>query len=42
MDAAPWHGNGRVGRLIAFKECLGHNIVPFLIEDTNGERRRGF
>lgn len=38
MDAAPWHGNGRVGRLIAFKECLGHNIVPFLIED----RKKGF
>jgi len=27
-------GNGRVGRLIAFKECLRHNIVPFIIEDT--------
>jgi Fic family protein/DNA-binding Xre family transcriptional regulator len=26
-------GNGRVGRLIAFKECLKHNIVPFIIED---------
>jgi len=26
-------GNGRVGRLIAFKECLKNNIVPFLIED---------
>ena len=26
-------GNGRVGRLIALKECLRHNIVPFLIED---------
>jgi Fic family protein/DNA-binding Xre family transcriptional regulator len=26
-------GNGRVGRLIAFKECLCHNIVPFIIED---------
>ena len=23
-------GNGRVGRLIAFKECLKHNIVPFI------------
>lgn len=30
-------GNGRVGRLIAFKECLNHNIVPFIIED---EKRR--
>ena len=27
-------GNGRVGRLIALKECLGHNIVPFIIEDA--------
>jgi len=28
-------GNGRVGRLIMFKECLKHNIVPFIIEDEN-------
>lgn len=27
-------GNGRVGRLIALKECLRHNIVPFIIEDS--------
>ena len=27
-------GNGRVGRLVAFKECLRHNVVPFLIEDA--------
>lgn len=27
-------GNGRVGRLVALKECLGHNIIPFLIEDS--------
>ncbi len=26
-------GNGRIGRLIMFKECLKHNIVPFIIED---------
>lgn len=26
-------GNGRVGRLIMFKECLKHNIVPFIIND---------
>lgn len=26
-------GNGRVGRLICFKECLCHKIVPFIIED---------
>lgn len=27
-------GNGRVGRLIALKECLRHNIIPFIIEDS--------
>ena len=27
-------GNGRVGRLIALKECLRFGIVPFLIEDS--------
>lgn len=27
-------GNGRIGRLIMFKECLKHNIVPFIIEDS--------
>lgn len=26
-------GNGRVGRLIMFKECLRYNIVPFIISD---------
>ena len=26
-------GNGRVGRLILFKECLKYSIVPFIIED---------
>lgn len=26
-------GNGRVGRLIMFKECLKHDIVPFIITD---------
>ena len=26
-------GNGRVGRLIMFKECLKYNIIPFIIED---------
>ena len=28
-------GNGRIGRLIAFKECLVHDIVPFYIDDAN-------
>ena len=27
-------GNGRVGRLICFKECLRFNIIPFVIEDS--------
>lgn len=27
-------GNGRVGRIIMFKECLKNNIVPFIIEDS--------
>ena len=27
-------GNGRVGRLIMFKECLKYSIVPFIIEDN--------
>lgn len=26
-------GNGRIGRLILFKECLKYNIVPFILED---------
>lgn len=27
-------GNGRVGRLIMFKECLKYDIVPFIIDDN--------
>ncbi|WP_197723483.1 Fic family protein [Acholeplasma hippikon] len=27
-------GNGRVGRLIAFIECLRHGIVPFTIDES--------
>ena len=27
-------GNGRVGRLVALKECLRHGIIPFIIEDS--------
>jgi len=35
-------GNGRVGRLIMFKECLTHNIPPFIVEDVAKEfYRRG-
>ena len=26
-------GNGRVGRIIMFKECLKHNIMPFILKD---------
>jgi Fic family protein len=28
-------GNGRVGRLVLFRECLRNNIVPFIIEDEH-------
>ena len=45
-------GNGRVGRLIALKECLKHGITPFIIEDrkklyyyrglAEWDRERGF
>ena len=28
-------GNGRVGRLILFRECLRNNITPFIIDDTH-------
>jgi len=27
-------GNGRVGRLILFRECLKNNLVPFIIDDS--------
>lgn len=28
-------GNGRTGRMILFRECLRHNVMPFIIEDAN-------
>ena len=28
-------GNGRVGRLIMLKECLKHDIVPFVIDEEH-------
>jgi len=28
-------GNGRIGRLIMFKECLKNNIIPFIIQDKD-------
>ncbi len=31
-------GNGRVGRLIMFKECLRHGIMPFIIDDKRRTR----
>lgn len=31
-------GNGRLGRLILFKECLRHNVMPFIIDDKRRRR----
>jgi len=28
-------GNGRVGRLVMFRECLRNNIIPFVIDDNH-------
>lgn len=28
-------GNGRVGRLIMFKECLAHGLMPFVIDSDH-------
>lgn len=28
-------GNGRVGRMIMFKECLKNNIMPFIVLDND-------
>ena len=28
-------GNGRIGKIIMFKECLKNNIIPFIIADEN-------
>lgn len=28
-------GNGRIGRLIMFKECLRHNVMPFILDDKH-------
>jgi Fic family protein len=28
-------GNGRIGRIIMFGECLKYNITPFIIQDKN-------
>lgn len=28
-------GNGRIGRLIMFKECLKHNVIPFIIDEKH-------
>lgn len=30
--------NGRVGRLIMFKECLRHNVMPFVLDDKRRTR----
>lgn len=29
------NGNGRVGRIIIFRECLINDIMPFYIEEKN-------
>lgn len=31
--------NGRIGRLLMLKECLRHNVIPFIIDD---KRRTGY
>lgn len=31
-------GNGRVGRLILFKECLRHGVMPFILDDKRRTR----
>lgn len=31
-------GNGRVSRLIMFKECLRHGVMPFIIDDKRRSR----
>ena len=31
-------GNGRIGRLLMFKECLRHNVMPFIIDDKRRSR----
>ena len=31
-------GNGRVGRLIMFKECLRYGVMPFIIDDKRRSR----
>ena len=31
-------GNGRVGRLILFKECLRHGVTPFILDDKRRTR----
>jgi len=28
-------GNGRVGRLVMFRECLRNDVVPFIIDDSH-------
>ncbi|GHU42253.1 hypothetical protein FACS1894193_07350 [Bacilli bacterium] len=28
-------GNGRIGRLLLFKECLKNNIMPFIVDDDH-------
>lgn len=30
-------GNGRIGRMIMFRECLKYNITPFIVDDKHKE-----
>ena len=30
--------NGRIGRLIMFKECLRHDVMPFILDDKRRSR----
>lgn len=31
-------GNGRIGRLLMFKECLRHGVMPFILDDKRRNR----
>lgn len=31
-------GNGRIGRLLMFKECLRHGVTPFILDDKRRSR----
>ena len=35
-------GNGRIGRIIMFKECLKNNIMPFIILDQDQDKDKEY